>query len=81
MLSPGFGCGVGLAAGAGRPVVPRGARVRTDSDRAGVVLLSCSWGGCAGQAGAGSAQSRWQQMRNASFQGQSGLIFRMRCRA
>jgi len=36
---------------------------------------------CAGQAGAGRAHSRCQQVRNASFQGQSGLILRMRSRA
>ena len=41
---PGFGVMSVLAVGAGRAVVPRGARVRTGSDRAGVVLLSCSWG-------------------------------------
>ena len=35
----------------------------------------------AGQAGAGRAQSRCQQVRNASFQGQFGLILRMRSRA
>jgi hypothetical protein len=35
----------------------------------------------AGQAGAGRAHSRRQQVRNASFQGQSGLILRMRSRA
>jgi hypothetical protein len=34
----------------------------------------------AGQAG-GRAQSRCQQVRNASFQGQSGLIFKTRSRA
>jgi hypothetical protein len=35
----------------------------------------------AGQAGAGRAQSRRQQVRNAWFHGQSGLIFRTRSRA
>jgi hypothetical protein len=35
----------------------------------------------AGQAGAGRAHSRCQQVRNASFHGQPGLILRMRWRA
>ena len=35
----------------------------------------------AGQLGAGMAHSRFQQVMKASFQGQSGLIFRMRFRA
>jgi hypothetical protein len=35
----------------------------------------------AGQLGAGRAQSRCQRVRNASFQGQSGLFFRIRFRA
>ena len=37
--------------------------------------------GCAGQAGAGRACRRCQQVRNASFHGQSGLILRTRWRA
>jgi hypothetical protein len=36
---------------------------------------------CAGQAGAGRALSRCQHARKASFHGQSGAIFRSRCRA
>jgi hypothetical protein len=35
----------------------------------------------AGQPGAGRLQSRCQQVRNASFQGQPGLILRIRLRA
>jgi ABC-type proline/glycine betaine transport system ATPase subunit len=46
-----------------------------------LTILSCRWGYGAGQAGAGRAQSRCQQARNASFHGQSGLIFRTRPRA
>ena len=37
--------------------------------------------GVAGQAGAGRAHSRCQQVRKASFQGQVRLIFSMRARA
>jgi hypothetical protein len=59
----------------------RDARVRTGSDRAGLCLLSCRWADGAGHAGAGRAHSRCQQARNASFHGQSGLIFRTRWRA
>jgi hypothetical protein len=59
----------------------RGARVRTGSDRAGLLLLSCRGMVRAGHAGAGRAQSRCQQARNASFQDQSGLSFSTRSRA
>ena len=51
VLLPGFGCDVCLAVWVGRAGWP-GCPVRTGSDRAGVVLLSCSWdcllwsGGC-----------------------------------
>ena len=81
VLLPGFGCDVWLAAGAGRAVVPGvpgcapapTAPGRSSSRAAGMV--------CAGQAGAGRAQSRCQQVRKASFQGQSRLMARVRCRA
>ena len=81
VLVPGFGSVVCLLSGDGRavlpgvpgyapaPTAPGGASFRV----AGLVR--------AGQAGAGRAQSRCQQMRNASVQGQSGLIFRTRSRA
>jgi hypothetical protein len=47
----------------------RGARVRTDSDRAGCSSFRIVRVVRAGQAGAGRAQSRCQQVRNASFHG------------
>ena len=79
--TPGFGRDVCMAAGAGRAAVPGGARVRTGSDCAGLVLLSCRWAVRAGQAGAGRAHRRCQQVRKAAVQGQSGLILKMRWRA
>ncbi len=81
VLVPGFGSVVCLVSGDGRAVVPGGARVRTGSDRAGQASFRVAGMVRAGQAGAGRAHSRCQQVRNASFQGQSGLIFKMRSRA
>ena len=81
VLMPGFGCDVCLAAGAGRavlPGVPGGAPAPTAP---GCVSLRVAGADGAGQAGAGRAQSRCQQVRKESFQGQSGLILRMRWRA
>jgi hypothetical protein len=71
---PVFGCAVCLLRGCGRvaqPGVPGGAPAPTAPGR-----VSFLAGGMvrAGQAGAGGAQSRCQQNRNASFHGQSGLI-------
>ena len=71
VLLPGFGCGVCLLSGRSCGVA-RCARVRTGSDRAGVVSFRVAGVVGAGQAGAGRAQSRCQQVRNASFHGQSG---------
>ena len=62
----------------GAPGVPG---VRTGSDRAGLVLLPAAGAVRSGQAGAGRARSRCQQARNASFQGQSALMARVRWRA
>jgi hypothetical protein len=47
------------------------------------VCVSCRIAGTvvAGQPGAGRAHSRFQQVMKASFQGQSGLILRIRLRA
>jgi hypothetical protein len=47
------------------------------------VCVSCRIAGMvvAGQPGAGRAHSRFQQVMKASFQGQSGLILRIRLRA
>jgi Domain of unknown function (DUF4411) len=81
VLAPGFGPVVCLLSAGCRtavPGVPGCAPAPTapgwsSSRVAGLI--------CAGQAGAGRAQSCCQQVRKASFQGQSGLIFRMRWRA
>jgi len=81
VLLPGFGCGVCLAGGGGRAAVPGVPGCAPGSDGAGDVLLSVVGVVRAGQAGAGKAQSRCQQVRNASFHGQSGLIFSTRRRA
>ena len=80
MVLPGFGCGVCLPGEAGRVARPGGARVGSGSDRAGLVSFPVVGPVRAGQAGAGGVQSRCQQVRNASFQGQLGLIFRTRSR-
>jgi hypothetical protein len=81
VLVPGFGCGVCLAVGAGRPVVPGVPGCAPAPTAPGWSSFRAAGAVCAGQAGADRAQSRCQQMRNASFQGQSGLILRMRWRA
>lgn len=81
VLVPGFGSGVGLLSPVGQVVVARGARVCTGSDRAGRSSFRVDGAVRAGHAGAGRAHNRCQQVRNASFQGQSGLILRMRSRA
>jgi hypothetical protein len=62
-------------------VLPRCARAGAGSDRAGVASFRVPGMVRAGQAGAGRADTRCQQVRNASFHGQSGLIFRVRWRA
>ena len=59
----------------------RCARVRTGSDRAGQVSFLADGVVRAGQAGAGRAHSRCQQVRNAFFHGQSRLMAKVRCRA
>ena len=59
----------------------RCARGGTGSDCAGVASFPGRGDGVAGQAGSGRAQSRCQQARNASFQGQVRLIFSTRARA
>ena len=48
-----FRCGVRLPSGRAVQHVARGARVRTGSDRAGVVLLPCRWGGLCSSGGCG----------------------------
>jgi len=78
---PGFGCDVCLAVGAGRAVAPGVPGSAPAPTAPGVVLLPSAGAVYAGQAGAGRAQSRCQQVRKASFQGQPGLILRMRWRA
>jgi hypothetical protein len=56
----------------------RSARGGTGSDCAGVASFPGRGDGVAGQAGAGRADSRRQQVRKASFQGQVRLIFSTR---
>ena len=81
MLVPGFRSVVCLLSGDGRAVVP-GVPGRAPAPTApGCASFRVAGVVRAGQAGAGRAQSRCQQVRNASFQGQSGLIFRTRTRA
>ena len=78
---PGFGWSVCLAGGGGRAAVP-GVPGCAPAPTAPGWSSFCVGGVVrAGQAGAGRAQSRCQQVRNASFQGQSGLMVRVRCRA
>ena len=59
----------------------RCARARTGSDRAGVASFRVAWMVRAGHDGAGMAEMRCQQARNAFFHGQSRLIFKVRRRA
>jgi hypothetical protein len=81
VLVPGFGCGVCLAGGGGRVVVPGVPGCAPAPTAPGCASFRVAGVVCAGQAGAGRAQSGCQQVRNASFHGQSGLIFRTRSRA
>jgi len=81
VVLPGFGRGVWLLRGCGQVAQPDVPRVRTGSDRAGGASFRVGWMVRAGQAGAGRAQSRCQQVRKACFQGQPGLIFKVRWRA
>jgi hypothetical protein len=81
VLVPGFGCGVCLGGVGGRVVVPGVPGCAPAPTAPGCVSSPVAGVAGAGQVGAGSAQSRCQQVRNASFQGQSVLIFRTRSRA
>ena len=78
---PGFGVMSVLTVGAGRAVVPGVPGCAPAPTAPGWSSSRVAGMVCAGQAGAARTQSRCQQVRNASFQGQSGLILRMRCRA
>ena len=57
----------------------RRARVRTGSDRAGVVLLPCRWGGLCWSSGCWEGTQPFPAGEERA--GQSGLIFRMRWQA
>ena len=81
MLLPGFGCGVCLAGGGGRVVVPGVPGCAPAPTAPGLVSFLAVGAVRCGQAGAGRVQSRCQQARNACFHGQPGLIFRVRWRA
>ena len=78
---PDFGRGVCLLSGRRHPVVPGVPGCAPAPTAPG--RFSFRVGGVvrAGQVGAGSAHSRCQQARNASFHGQCGLIFSRRWRA
>ena len=78
---PVFGRFVWLAGSRRVVVLPDVLGGGTGSDCAGVPPFLGRRDGMAGQAGAGSAHSRAQQVRNASFHGQVRLIFSTRARA
>ncbi len=81
VLVPGFGCSACLGF-AGRCGVLPGVPGRAPAPTApGLISFRAAGIDGAGQAGAGRAHSRCQQVRNARFQGQSGLILRTRWRA
>jgi hypothetical protein len=81
VLMPGFGCGVRLVSAGGCAVVPGVPGCAPAPTAPGSCSFRVAGTTDAGQAGAGRAQSRCQQVRKAPFHGQSGLIFRIRCRA
>ena len=80
VLLPGFGSGVGLLLATGRVAMPGVPGCAPAPTAEGWSSFRVSGVVRAAQAGAGRAHSRCQQVRNASFQGQSGLIFRTRSR-
>ena len=81
VLVSGLGSGVCLAGDAGRAVVPGVPGCAPAPTAPGGASFRVAGVVRAGQGGAGRTQSRCQQARNASFHGQSGLIFRTRRRA
>jgi hypothetical protein len=81
VLAPGFGSGVCLVSGVGCAVVPGVPGCAPAPTAPGWSSFRAAEAAGAGQDGAGRAQSRCQQVRKASVQGQSGLILRMRWRA
>jgi hypothetical protein len=81
VLVPDFGSAVWLLSRAGRVLVPGVPGYAPAPTAPGCASSRVDGAHGAGQAGAGRAHSRCQQIRNASFQGQSGLIFRTRSRA
>jgi hypothetical protein len=78
---PVFGSGNWLAGSRRVAVLARCARGGTGSDCAGAGSFPGRRDAVAGQAGAGRAHSRSQQVTKASFQGQVRLIFSTRARA
>ena len=81
MLLPGFGLGVCLAGEGVRVVVPGVPGCAPAPTAPGCASSLVAGVVRAGQAGAGRAQSRCQQVRKASFHGQSGLMARVLWRA
>ena len=81
VLVPVFDLHVRLASGGWCAVLPGVPGAAPASTRPGCVSFRVAGMIGAGQLGAGRARSRFQQVRKASFQGQSGLILRIFLRA
>ena len=81
VLVPGFGSSVWLLSERRRQVLPGVPGCAPAPTAPGRFSFRVDGMFRAGQAGAGMAHSRCQQVRNASFHGQSALILRTRCRA
>ena len=81
VLVPVFDLHVRLASGGRRAVLPGVPGSAPAPTAPGCSSFGVDGAAGAGQVGAGRAQSRCQQVRNASFHGQSGLILRIRWRA
>jgi len=81
VLGPVFELHVRFGSGWWRGVLPGVPGASPASTRPECVSFHVAGAVRAGQLGAGRAQSRFQQVRKASFQGQSGLILRIFLRA
>src|SRR6266487_3124568 len=81
VLVPGLGAGVCLDFADGSVVLPSVPGLAPAPTAPGCCSFRDAGTDGAGQVGAGRVRRRCQQVRNASFHGQSGLIFKTRCRA
>ena len=81
VLAPVFDLHVRLGSGGRQARLPEVPGSAPAPNAPGGSSYRVGWVIRAGQSGAGRAQSLCQQVRNASFQGQSGLILRIRLRA